>query len=397
MIRRIGLVVALVAAHLVAVSASQATESGVPRLRPGQHVYWRSGSSHQVDVLPGGTTLRASVDIPACCGAAVEAVGPDGEVVTSGSGFLSAEVYVDQPEPGRWTVRVPGGRSGARMRAKLETQRDAARPRGAKPLLPNLRLVPPYEFTFSPGIQTPGAPGCNPDDAAEFGCRRGLRFSLGPANTGPGPFQLRFAELEGVVVAGKVYQRVYDGSGAFTEREAGQFEYHKTHQHYHHTGFGSLELLRVDPERRRLTPAGSGPKQGFCTADVVIFDWHRFDQARQNSTASECVNQMLTPLGTYGPLGTLMGVSPGWADIYLWLQDGNYVNFADNPDGRYVVRSTADALGHVLEADESDNTSYAYIEVDGDRVKVLERGFGTGPFDPRKRLATDRVSLNAYR
>ena len=397
MIRRLGLVAALVAAQLVGGSAPQAADPALPRLKPGQHVYWDQGSAHRFEVLPGGTTLRASVDVAECCGAALEVVGPDGDVVASGRGYLSAEVYVDRPAPGHWTVRVPGGRAGVRMRAKLETPRDNPRPAAGKPLLPNLRLVPPYEFTFSAGIQTPGAPGCNPDDAAEFGCTRGLRFSVGPVNAGRGPFQVRFAPLEGVVTSGKVYQRVYDASGGFTEREAGQFEYHKTHQHYHHTGFGSLELLRVtDVQRGTTVPAGSGPKQGFCTADVVIFDWLRFDQARQNSTESRCVSEM-TPVGTYGPVGTIMGVSPGWADIYLWLQDGNYVNFGDNPDGRYVVRSTADALGHVLESDETDNTSYAYVEINGSVVKVLERGFGVGPFDPRKRLATDRVSHTAGR
>ncbi|HVE64203.1 MAG TPA: lysyl oxidase family protein [Mycobacteriales bacterium] len=377
-------------------AAAAADSDVVGTLRPGQHVYWSGGRvAYALDVADGGGSLRVAVDIPDCCGASVEVLDPAGRVAATSDGYLSAEAYVDRPAAGQWTVRVPRSAAGTRLRAKLERAEATAGPRSPRPVLPNLRLVPPYEFSFSSGLGVvPTAPGCNPDDAAEYGGRRCLRFSLGPANTGPGPFQLRFAQLEGLVTSGQVYQRVYDSAGAFTERKAGMFEYHKTHQHYHHSGFGSLELLSVDTTRRTMTKVGEGPKQGFCTADVVLFDWHRFDQDRQDSTESRCVSEM-TPTGTFGPTGTVMGVSPGWADIYLWYQDGNYVDFAANRDGRYVVRSTADALGHVLESNENDNTSYAYVQIDGTRITVLERGFGQGPFDARKRLATDRVRLTA--
>ncbi len=387
--RRVAIGAVVLASYVVGTAALAAGDDPVARLRPGQHVFWNGGRGpFTLDVLAGGGVLRVAADIPECCNVDLELRDPSGAVAASSHGYLSTEAYVERPAAGRWTVSVE--HPGARLRAKLE---DASSVQRSGVLLPNLRLVPPYEFTFNAQSETvPGAPGCNPDDAIEFGGRRCLRFSLGPANTGPGPFQVRFAQLEGLVTNGKVYQRVYDSAGDFTEREAGVFEYHKTHQHYHHSGFGSLELLRVDAGRRTMEVVGGGPKQGFCTADVVIFDWSRFDQARQDSTPSECVSQM-SPIGTFGPTGTVMGVSPGWADIYLWSQDGNYVDFADNPDGRYVVRSTADALGYVLESDEGDNTSYAYLDIAGDRVTVLERGFGQGPFDPRKRLATDRVHL----
>jgi hypothetical protein len=377
-------------------AANAAGDDPVGRLRPGQHVFWAgTAETFRLDVLAGGSVLRVAADIPECCYLDLELRDPAGRVAATSRGYLSTEAYVDAPTAGRWTVTVPGGRQGTRLRARLERTAPKAGRTDVHPVLPNLRLVPPYEFTFRSGyVVAPHAPGCNLDDALEFGARRCLRFSLGPANTGPGPFQLRLAPLEGLVTSGKVYQRVYDSAGEFTEREAGVFEYHKTHQHYHHSGFGSLELVRVDPVRRSMTVVGGGPKQACCTADVVIFDWRRFDQARQNSTTSQCVSEM-TPIGTFGPTGTVMGVSPGWADIYLWSQDGNYVDFAANTDGRYVVRSTADALGHVLESDERDNTSYAYLDIVGDRIKVLERGFGQGPFDPRKTLATDRVRTTA--
>lgn len=96
-----------------------------------------------------------------------------------------------------------------------------------------------------------------------------------------------------------------------------------------------------------------------------------------------------------GATATQIALGTGWADIYHWSLDWNYVEFGDNPDGHYVVRSVADAQGDVLESDESDNAGYAYIRVRGDQVAVLERGHGTSPWDPRKRPTDDLLRRTA--
>jgi hypothetical protein len=268
-------------------------------------------------------------------------------------------------------------------------------------VLPNLRLIPPYEFTFAGGLGSLGGlgdntgvtgAGCTPDDIAEYHAVRCLRFSLGPANAGPGPFEMLFEAGQGLAVPGKAKQRIHLADGTVQERMAGEFEYHKTHAHYHHTGFGTLELLKVtDARRGTMKPAGEGPKQGFCTADIMLLEWRSFANADQNGTPSQCLAEGGST-GHNNPTGTAMAISAGWADLYSWEQDGNYVDFGSNTDGRYVVRSTTDAAGHVLEADERDNTSYAYIEVEGSAIKVLERGYGTSPWDRRKRIADDRLN-----
>jgi hypothetical protein len=290
-----------------------------------------------------------------------------------------------------------------RLRALLE--RSAPRRSRAKtPVLPNLRLVPPYEFTFTGGLGSVGGlgvgggvegTGCTPDDIAEFRPVRCLRFSVGPANLGPGPFEMVFEQGQGIVVPGQARQRVHLADGTVTERVAGQFEYHKTHAHYHHTGFGTLELMKVtDARRGKLVKAGEGPKQGFCTADIMLADWWSFANADQNATPSQCLAEG-GGTGHNNPTGTAMAISAGWADLYSWEQDGNYVDFGTNTDGRYVVRSTTDAAGHVLEANERDNSSYAYIEVRGTTIRVLERGVGTSPWDPRKQVARDGLNPTA--
>lgn len=351
-----------------------------------------------------GALLRVALDHPSYWDHfRLEIFDPRGRRVAEASGWDSMEAYVPRPRAGTWLARVYASSTDTdfRMRARLEAP-PPPHPRPAQRMLPNLRLIPPFDFTFrSPYDRAlltglPGRPhaNCTADDVAEHAAVRCLRFSLGPANAGEGPFQLRFAPDGANTLTGRVFQRIFDSNGRFFERPAGTYEYHKTHMHYHHTAFGSLELLRVtDSKRGTMVKAGSGPKQGFCTADVIIFDWEHFVQGRQNSTESSCLNDR-TFLGMYETSGTLMGMTPGWADLYDWSQDGNYVDFGLNPDGRYVVRSTTDALGYVLESNEKDNTSYAYIEVRGDSVRVLERGFGTSPWDPKKQLARDRLRAN---
>ena len=385
---------------------SQAAAKADATVRPGQSAFWTAGTrrTFAIDVKGTGALLRVALTHPDFRRSASGVLyDPRGKDMGFLGGWMSGEVYVERPMAGRWTLRLSTseGYDEVWLRAKLETA--SRKPAKAVPLLPNLRLVPPYEFTFS-GMVSGGrgvyggpanpATSCTADDVAEQQGMKCLRFSLGPANVGAGPLQLVFPPMEGLATPGNAVQIIDWSDGRTTTRAAGQFEYHKTHAHYHHSGFGSLELLKVvDPARGTTQVAGKGPKQGFCTADIVLADWRLFAPGRQNSADSTCVESAGL---VYDPTsGTRMGLSAGWADIYSWEQDGNYVEFGLNGDGRYVVRSTADALNKVLESDERDNTSYAYIQVSGTTITVLERGRGQGPWDKAKVVVRDGLHPNA--
>ena len=374
------------------------------RVRLGGSVFWdqdwpeaetdlpacegRACVDFELVVAPGGKRLRVAMDTDGNSWPQIEVVSATGRRVAAGDGIYSAEVYVADPAPGRYFVRVRGGNGAARFRARLE--RTVPRPaRDGRPLLPNLRLVPPYEFTMeAEAAAGRDLLGCNAYEKAEYGARRCLRFSLGPANVGDGPFMLRFPAMSGLVAAEPVYQLIAHSDGRVTERRAGSALYHKTHAHHHHNGFGSLELFKVtDPRRGRMVLAGTGPKQGFCMLDFLIADWRSFGNDAANSIRQDC--SLVS-----GPTSTQLGLGRGWADIYTYGLDGNYVEFGENSDGRYVVRSVADASDDVLETDETDNAAYAYIEVEGSSVTVLERGHGTSPWDRRKRLADDLMPAN---
>jgi hypothetical protein len=79
-------------------------------------------------------------------------------------------------------------------------------------------------------------------------------------------------------------------------------------------------------------------------------------------------------------------MSPGWGDAYRYQRPGNFVDFAQGGDGFYVVRTTADPENVVLESDEQDNTSYAYVRVIGEQIDLLETGLGTSPWDSQERF-----------
>lgn len=311
----------------------------------------------------------------------VRLFNPSGTQVAAIRPLYSGEVYANA-FPGTWRVRVEARRvqqGRFRMRAKFEPRAAAVTPGAIRPLLPNLRLLPPFKFTFSSPAWIPaGSSGCTEDEMAEHLPERCLRFSLGPANYGDGPLELFYEQLEGVGQKGKIYQTIHYSDGSTTEREAGEFEYHTTHGHFHHAGFGSLVLFKVtDPKAGKMVRAGEGPKQGFCMAPYLIVEWRSFANDRAYSAEADC-------LETTPATGSHMGLDKGWADIYEWYLPGNYVDFGTNTDGLYVVRSMTDAGRDILETNEKDNWSYAFIEISGDTIDVLERGYGRSPWDPRK-------------
>jgi hypothetical protein len=427
---RLVIVVVLLSAVVLPLPASGASRgtrerAGVAELRLGQAVFWAGPYVERSVVAPGGGPGRPAAACTAggCWDYIVDVVDtggrlrvalehPDGwdvfglELYDPAGGFvgqafagapskgaLSAELFATDAAPGPWRVRVTATRvadSAFRMRAKLE-RAPARAASGSWDLLPNLRVTPPFEFTFaaSPNATSAAfgpplgrsegpAVSCLPEETADFGVTRCLRFSVGPENVGAGPLELRFVPLDGMPDRGTLYQRIHATDGSYRDVAAGEYEYHKQHAHYHHSGFGRLELYRVGPDRS-LRLAGTGPKQGFCMGAYWMPNWRSFDADPAGDMHSECNN----------PIDGHMGLSRGWADIYYHELYGNFVDFGANPDGRYVVRVTTDDSRQVAETDERDNAAYAYIEVIGDRVRVLQRGYGGDPWDPRRRVARD--------
>lgn len=348
---------------------------------------------YTVDV-PAAAVLRVAVDHPWRGDSAILAVdGPGGLTQRTDDGF-SAEIVLTDPAPGRWEITAELGIRGrpSHLRLRVAVQEEPGyRPR----VWPNLRAMPPYEFGLdAPLVHTnvfavgdglnprgPEGVGCTADETVERGVVNCLRFSTGPMNAGEGDLDVEFDVREDVVER-PVRQWLRDSLGIRRERRpAGTYEFHVTHAHYHYADLMRYELYRVrDAETGELELVGEGHKSGFCTVDQGLAEWEEVHAVPNGRAGGNC------GLGNPGSFG----LSGGWADVYRWQRNGQYVDLGLFPeDGRYVVRAIVDGEDWILESNETDNVAYAHIELDGRIVTTLERGLGTDPWDPDKELATD--------
>lgn len=425
-------------ALVIAVAPVSGSELKTAPLAVGQAMFWKGvhvdsgnvqdGSACGADcptwglaIAPGGSRLRVALDTPSREDTfGVELLDPSGKVVASAAtnNQFDTEAFVDKPAAGTWTVRVvPEQVSDAwfRMRAKLE----GAQPAQAlahTPLLPNLKAVPPMEFGFiapanplngvyppdtvNPPLDVAGFHplSCAPDEMAPValggqGAHKCLRLTSGPINVGAGAFDMHFDLMGDLaagtahttssmqnIIQGPMFQAVHYADHTVVMRPAGTYSFHVTHGHFHTDQILSYDLLSVtDPATGALKPMGGGTKSGFCPADQLFGSWRTFSQSPQgtfgegDSATGNC----------FSPSKGVLGLTPGWGDVYRWQRPGQFVEF-DGGDGLYVVRSTVDKSNHVLESNDNDNTAYAYIRVTGEKVDLLERGQGTDPWDPNK-------------
>src|SRR5439155_7117433 len=143
-----------------------------------------------------------------------------------------------QARNGRYLVVVaPRLAAGSRSyRGFAEIEWDPPR-EPIRPLLPNLVTLPVRNPQLRTGAyfadhKQPGTPSCYPEEVAEQGARRCLRFDQVIANVGDGPFELRY-RMEGVGTDQQLRQRVYSSAGSHTDFVVDRYEFHAAHAHFH--------------------------------------------------------------------------------------------------------------------------------------------------------------------
>lgn len=359
-----------------------------------------------VKLASSPTRFRVGLDTPSRESSfTVELLDASGATVgtATNSNRFNIEMFVLKPKAGTYTVRVvPRDAAYARFRLRAKAEGPLPTYKRKTALLPNLQATPPYEFSFvapaNPlnGLYPPDTVNppldvlgyhplsCAADETAEDHAQRCLRLTTGPRNAGAGPMDLAYFPAEhqlGVLDEGPVTQYVHYSDGTVKGRPAGTFLFHKTHAHYHFQDILDYSIYKVGPGHA-LTKAGKGTKSGFSPADQLFADWFTFSQEQ---------GQYVEGASTARSVGaSTFGLSVGWGDVYRWQRPGQYVEFAGNGDGLYVVRSVVDIKNHVLESNETDNAAYAYVQITGESVRIIERGQGASPWDPRKKVFTDR-------
>jgi hypothetical protein len=336
---------------------------------------------------------------------------PKGVVTTRSNGNqYSVEMFFDKPAVGTWTLKlVPYSAEDApfRLRAKLEAApfdpvaQLEKNPTWDGRLLPNLRVTRQWEFGFAaplnplnglfppddinPPLSAAGQEpiSCAPDEMANDGSTRCLRYSFGLANIGNGVFDVRWIGSQTETENHGMVQCIQHADGTTEKHGAGWGEFHTTHGHWHYNDIIYHELFKVvrGTNPPKLVTTGNGKKLGYSPADQAMPEWYGFVQERSGTSGSA---------GNCLPGSTnRLGMSRGWGDTYRYQRPGNYVSFGVNADGEYVVQTIVDPLNGIVETRDDDNTSYAHLMITGNEVKVLETGLGKSPWDPKKQIYVD--------
>jgi hypothetical protein len=207
------------------------------------------------------------------------------------------------------------------------------------------------------------------------GSQKQLRFSTTIVNVGAGPFEVTGRRPDTNTSEMTTTQRIFDSVGDYRDRStAATFIYSGDgHDHWHVKDLEDYDLFQLDASGNVVEPAvvEQGSKVGFCF----------FDNANYGSSEVEYYRGCEG--GNPGALGVTMGLSRGWGDTYGANTVGQFLDITGLANGRYRLRVTADGdsadgSDRFLESDESNNVTWADLQITGDTVTVL----GYGPSAP---------------
>jgi len=144
----------------------------------------------------------------------------------------------------------------------------------------------------------------------------------------------------------KVYQRIYYSDGTSYDHLAGDFIWHKLHNHFHFEEYALYTLQPVDaPGASQRT----SQKTTFCVIDNTPIDL--------NLTGAPSS-------GVYSVCGNLkQGMSVGWGDTYGSYLAGQSIDVSGLPDGRYNLIIDVDPQTRLLEVTDSDNLSCVLLDL----------------------------------
>jgi Lysyl oxidase len=216
--------------------------------------------------------------------------------------------------------------------------------RGPRRLLPNLRSP------FADDLQVQQVSG-----------GRLLRFSTTLANVGAGPLLLHPRPEAGGCPedqhpATQVIHHDANADGAYQpetdvpgrERRAGCMLAHPTHDHWHFDAMAGYSLHSPTTGEH----FAARRKVSFCLRD----------NRRVGAVPTDVRREHFGECSRAGP----QGISPGWADVYLWDLPGQTLPLPRGRDRRVLCLDlVADPRGLLAETDESDNgTSVTIIVTD---------------------------------
>lgn len=244
-------------------------------------------------------------------------------------------------------------------------------------LLPDLVALPQKNITFGPPFpifDDPASedfPSCHQSEVDEDGAQTCLRFDQVLGNAGSGPLDIRFDQPAASPPVDDqqipVRQRIYRSDGSSHDSASGTVHWHATHNHWHFDGFAQSALWAVhseDGSRAGGAPIATGNKVSFCIATTSINPAYWGQQAfgPDSYPAPDC----LEPYETSGGLDHFkQGMSVGWTDEYNWFLPAQYVEVTGVPDGDYILDTTVDPTGRLVEELKTNNCGSVRVRLTG--------------------------------
>ena len=122
------------------------------------------------------------------------------------------------------------------------------------------------------------------------------------------------------------------------------------HRHYHLKN--AAEYTLWTPDRSRQVALAQKTEAGFCLEDS---EWRGGDDAQYSTGTNDFCLQGDAPRP--GPL--VMGISPGWRDVYNDGLSYQWVDISNVPPGDYQLASRPDPTDAIAESNEGNN-GYAF-------------------------------------
>ena len=184
-----------------------------------------------------------------------------------------------------------------------------------------------------------------------------LRFATTSWNNGTGPLEIRAGEVNSEGQKQRVYQRVYLSDGGFYDRNAGEFEFHDDHDHFH---FGDYALYTLKPVSGPGASLRLSSKTTFCLMD----------------TTKVLANLPGAPLSAvYASCGQeFQGISVGWGDTYGASLPGQLFDVTGLPAGDYDIIIDIDPKSQLIETTRVDNSSCLRVRLNPSAMTVAPLG-----------------------
>src|SRR6266516_3259584 len=173
-----------------------------------------------------------------------------------------------------------------------------------------------------------------------------LTFAASFANVGSGPLVVVASRPSASVAALRVDQLA--GDRRIRGVGVARYVVSRGHRHFHVLRFDRYELLRDGKVVVR------DRKTGFCLGDRTPLRRPAPPAAFGGLRCGRDRPRALT---------VREGLSPGWADPYPPVVEGQYLPLAGLPAGRYTLRHTVNPSHRVLESSYANNSASAGLEL----------------------------------